>query len=422
MAFALIDCNNFFASCERIFRPELRGRPVVVLSNNDGCIIARSNEAKKLGIPMGAPLFKWKKVISDHDVAVFSPNFTLYGDISRRVMLTLKEVCPDVFIYSIDEAFLDLSSMKIENYEEFGRKIKDYIMKNVGMSVSVGIAETKTLAKLANHVAKKFEGYNGVCDFTSIDTNQRNEIFKIMPVSEVWGIGWGYQNFLKKSGIYNIYDLVNMNDYWIQKNLKVVGFRTVTELKGTPCISLHTNLENSKTIISSRSFGRAVLKKSELAEAVSLYCSRACEKLRRQESVASHVMVMVMTGKHQTGEGRFYSHTIRALPVATDYTPAIIEAALKGLDEIYKPGYLYKKALIMLSGVIPNSQVQQSLLVDDASYKKKRILMNTVDKINRSFGSRTVKIASSGVKNSWGMRQERRSQRYTTRWDEILEI
>lgn len=420
--YALIDCNNFFVSCERVFRPELRNRPVVVLSNNDGCIIARSNEAKKLGIPMGAPLFKWKKVIDDHDVAVFSPNFTLYGDFSNRIMNSLQNFCKDTYVYSIDEAFLDLRNQKIEDYEEFGRKIKAYIFKHIGIPVSVGFAETKTLAKLANHVAKKMDGFGGACDFSKLSPDKKTEIFKILPVSEVWGIGWGYQNFLHKNGVYSVFDLISMNDYWIRKNLKVTGFKTVTELRGTSCVNILASVENPKTIISSRSFGRVVTKKSDLKESISLYATRACEKLRKQNCVTSHVIVVIMTGKHSKESKKYINHSLQNLPVVTDYTPTVIKSALKGLDEIYKEGYLYRKAMVILGGVVPNSQVQQSLLFDDLDYKKRRDLMKAVDSINKHYGSRAVKIASSGFKNTWGMKQEKRSQRYTTRWDEILEV
>ncbi len=419
--FALVDCNNFFASCERAFNPKLRTQPVVVLSNNDGCIVARSNEAKKLGVPMGIPLFKVKDLIEAHVIKVFYENFSLYGDMSNIVMQTLKEFVEDIEIYSIDEAFLNLGNVKISDLAKYAQKIRKQVLKNTNIPISVGIAPTKTLAKLANHIAKKNPEFNGVCNLFMYSEKELNMVLSKIDVSEVWGIGWRSSEFLHKNGIYNVLQLKNSNTMWVRKNMNVTGLRTVTELNGTACIDLDHHTTLSKSIISSRSFGIPITNLKDLKESVSDYISGAAEKLRKKNMAANLVTVFIITNKNRLDQKQYRASFTVSLPEASFYTPDLINAGLKALDLIYKPGLKYKKSLVILSGLIPLNQIQSNMFESRDTNKGKELML-ALDKINRSWGGGTVKYASSGLKQKWRAKQEKRSPRYTTNWNELLRV
>ncbi|GAB1373093.1 Y-family DNA polymerase [Candidatus Kapaibacterium sp.] len=412
---ALVDCNNFYASCERIFIPKLTGKPIVVLSNNDGVIVALSNEAKALGIKGFSPLFKVRDIIEKNDVAVFSSNYTLYGDISHRIMTTLEKFSPDVEIYSIDEAFIYLDGIHTNNLEDYAREIKRTIKKWIGIPVSVGIAETKTLAKLANRRAKKNPAYEGVLNL--INNPDVEEHLKSVKVEDVWGVGRQYTKLLNCHRVYTAYDLSKANHSWIKKRMTIQGLRTVMELNGIPCIEPDYTPPDKKGIISSRSFGQYVTEKSELAEAISTYTTRAAEKLRLQKSAARVITVFLRTNPFKDTP-QYHNGCQIVMQVASDFTSELIEHAIRGLEQIYKPGYLYQKAGIMLSGIIPKSAIQDSLF-DSKNREQLQKATNALDKINLDYGAGSIFYASSGVRKSWSMKRELKSPQYSTRWDEI---
>ncbi|MEN8135453.1 MAG: Y-family DNA polymerase [Thermodesulfobacteriota bacterium] len=410
---ALVDCNNFYASCERLFRPELRDKPIVVLSNNDGCIVARSNEAKALGIAMGAPYFKTKAVIDKHDVQVFSSNYTLYGDLSSRVMATLQELEPEVEIYSIDEAFISLPATG--NAEEYGRLIKAKVAQCVGIPVSVGIAPTKTLAKIANMFAKTDSRYGGVADL--IGAGNIDDLLEAVEVGDVWGIGRRSTEKLNRRGIYSARQLRDSDDTWIRKRLTVTGLRTVMELRGIPCVHAASVHATKQSIISSRSFGQPVSTKTDLREAIATHISIAAAKLRAQGSVAGAIQVFFHTNRFKEDAPQYSGNLTLPLPQPSAYTPTLIKYALRGLEQVYKAGYGYNKAGVMLTDMTSGG-CQQGELFGPIDIER-RPLMDTLDKINRKWGRNTLQFAAAGVKKSWRMRQSFKSPAYTTNWREI---
>lgn len=410
--FALVDCNNFYASCERIFNPKLEGKPVVVLSNNDGCIIARSNEAKALGIKMGAPFFKCKSLIKRHNVQVFSSNYALYGDLSQRVMDVLQQMEPEVEIYSIDEAFVSLPYS--ENLTEYATQLRNKVKQCVGIPVSIGIAPTKTLAKLANRIAKKNAQYNGVFDISSHD--KIDELLSSIEVGDVWGIGRQSTKKLNRQGIYSVLQLKKANDAWIRKHLTVTGLRTVMELRGIPCISLENTQASKKSIISSKSFGSPVGSLADLTEAISTYTSRAAEKLRNQKSIAGGLHVFITTNRFKTCM-QYSNSEMVILPEPTSSTPALIGAAVKCLKHIYKPGYEYQKAGVMLTDIASETCQQKNLFMETSDDKAP--LMKALDKINERWGRHTLQYAVTGFKKPWKFKQTRKSPAYTTRWADL---
>jgi len=415
--FALIDCNNFYVSCERVFNPQYQGKAVVVLSNNDGCIIARSNEAKALGIAMGTPFFKCKDIINRYRVEVLSSNYALYGDMSRRVMNTLQQFTPSLEVYSIDEAFLSLTGAHDTSFSDYARTIKMTVRQWTGIPVSVGIGPTKVLAKIANKLAKRVETYGGIFDLTAC--KDIDVLLESLTVHELWGIGRQYASLLSRHGILTARQLKYADDGWIRKHLTVTGLRILWELRGISCIPLEEAPPPKKGIGSSRSFGRPVEALDELSEAVSSYISRAAEKLRAQCSLAS--VLHVYLGTNRFRQMPQYSNGITlTLSVPTSFTPHLIRYAKEGLKKIYKKGFQYQKAGVFLSGIVPQDQVQLGLFTRDrltAGYK--RALMDSIDGINRKWGKGTLQCASAGVKQTWGMRQEMKSKNFTTRWDEL---
>lgn len=415
--FALVDCNNFYASCERVFNPGLKNRPIVVLSNNDGCIVARSNEVKALGIPMGVPFFKQKTIIKKHNVAVFSSNYQLYGDMSQRVMDSLRLFCPDMEVYSIDEAFLRLDYLQPRNLNEYCKTIRTKVLQWTGIPVSIGIGPSKVLAKVANHVAKK-QTACGVFDIRS--KQAQDEILKNLEVKKLWGIAGRWAERLDRIGINKASELRDANPTIIRKKLSVVGERILRELKGQSCIDLE-DIQPKKNIMSSKSFGDLLTRKEPIGEALSNYAARACEKLRKQNSRAQAVYVFVQTNGFRETDKQYSNAITCTLAIPTSDTRIIIGAAKFCLSKIYKPGYRYKKVGIMLLDLIHVS-LEQGNLFANIDHHPGDHLMNILDRINEDHGPDTLFIGAQGVAREWKMRCGSRSPRYTTRWDELLMV
>ncbi|WP_242928353.1 Y-family DNA polymerase [Pontibacter vulgaris] len=416
--FALVDCNNFYASCERVFNPKLEGQPIVVLSNNDGCIIARSNEAKALGIPMGEPAFKAKDVIEQHGVHVFSSNYTLYGDMSARVMQTLAQFTPNLEVYSIDEAFLDLGNFYGRDLNQYAQEMRETVRAWTGIPVSVGVAPTKTLAKLANRLSKKSKKAAGVLVLT--DERHIEEALRRTEVGDVWGIGRRYAQKLAGFGIHTALDLRNAPDTFIKKHMTVVGLRTVRELRGEPCQDLELEAPNKQNICTSRSFGRPITGLSELQEATANYASRCAAKLRRQKSCTGAITVFLQTNQFRDEPQYFNSKTI-ALPTATNSTLELLHYANLALLALYREGYRYKKSGVIVSELRPQNQVQASLL-DTIDRDKHQRLMQALDKLNSSWGRDKVTCASQGTTRPWQLKCEKKSPCYTTKFKELLRV
>lgn len=418
--FALVDCNNFYVSCERVFRPDLINKPVIVLSNNDGCVISRSNEAKQLGIRMAEPAFKIADFLEKNDVAVFSSNYALYGDLSNRVMSVLEQYSPEVEIYSIDEAFLNLSGIP-SDLEEYSRKIKKAVFTNVGIPVSVGVGPTKVLAKVANHCAKKVAGNNGV--YVLDNPDKINNTLKSFEIDEVWGIGRQYAKLLKSYGINTAFDLTKMDDDWVRKRMTVVGLRVKKELEGIPCLDLELIIPDKKVICTSRSFGEAQTEIEPIQEAVATYAARCGEKLRRQHSCAGGLMVFIHTNNFKPDEPQYEQNFTCKLPVETSSSLELIRYSLAALKAIYKPGYRYKKAGVIVYDIVPENRVQGALF-DRVDRAKHAAVMKALDAINSKYGRDTLKIAAQGAgKNKkWRLRQEKLSPSYTTKWDDIITV
>ncbi|MBD3329399.1 DUF4113 domain-containing protein [Candidatus Dojkabacteria bacterium] len=422
--YALVDCNNFFVSCERVFNPKLRQVPVVVLTNNDGCIIARSNEAKALGIKMAEPFFKCRDYLEANNVKIFSPNFRLYGDMSHRVMSELESFCSKVEVYSIDEAFLDLSEQHINDYHKWGQQLVDKVYKNIGIPVTVGIGANRTLAKIATEIAKHSPEMNGVLDLEGCHEKKIDEYLKKVEIQDIWGIGRKYAVKLRSLGFYSAYDLKNADIGWIRKKLTVMGQRIVMELNGKACRNIDDIRNTKKAIASTRSFGKYVTTKREIAEAVSLYVARAVEKLRRQKSRAESITLYIRTNPHKSGE-QYYSNSGTAqLEYPSSFTPDFVKLALKILDNVYVPGKKYKKAGVFLTGIVPESVLQRKLFhkYDSDSVKINDNLMKCLDTINGAYGKRTLRLASEGFERRWYMKQNLLSKRFTSSWDELLVV
>lgn len=418
---AIVDCNSFYCSCEKVFKPELNGRPIVVLSNNDGCIISRNEEAKLLGIEMAGPFYQARELIEKNNVAVFSSNYNLYGDMSQRVMTVLKLLAGAnrVEVYSVDESFLDLSHIPTEILEQISVEIKTTVEQWTGIPVSVGIASTKVLCKVANRFSKK--NNKGVM---LLDTDEKiTAALKETMVEDVWGVGRRSAVKLKAQNIITAFDLKNVNEEWARKNLGgVVGVRLIKELHGMSCIPMNGPLKVKKMITTSRMFGRKVATIEELREAVASYISRAAEKLRRQYCVAGSIKVFVVTANNNPKEYAPESLILEAkLPVSTSITPLFLQHALPLLDQLYRAGSLYLKAGIILSDLIPENSVQHNLFMEPDSKNQKK-LMQKMDSINFSMRNDVIKFASSGILRNWRMRQDFISRRYTSRWEELKEV
>lgn len=418
--FALVDCNNFYASCERVFNPRLEGKPVAVLSNNDGCIIARSNEAKALGLKMGQPFHEARYIIETGKAHVYSANFALYGDLSHRVVQTLEQFTPDMEVYSVDEAFLDLTSFKNRDLDAYGREIMQTVKQWTGIPVSIGIAETKTLAKLAGRIAKKSKRADGVLDLTH--SRHQEKALSMVEVGDVWGVGRRYaEKLIRKKGIKTALDLRNADDQWLMDNFPVPLMRTVLELRGVSCIALEEHPPMHKSIICSRSFGSLINSIEPLKEAVASYTARAAERLREEELAAGSLQVFIETNRFRTNMPQYANAVTFNLPVATSYTHELISVALLAVEKLFKEDYRYHKAGVMMLGLVPGNQIQWNLF-DTVDRNKTDRLMKALDGVNNGIGTGLLKYAAEGLGKRWRMKQERRSQRYTTHWAELATV
>jgi len=412
---ALVDCNSFYVSCERLFNPKIQKKAVVVLSNNDGCVISRSREAKDLGIKMGEPYFKVKDLVKKNKVEVYSSNYALYGDISRRVMKVLKTFSPKVEIYSIDEAFIDLSFIDEKGVEDYGREIRSRVLKWTGIPTSVGIASTKTLSKVANHIAKK-EKAGVIYLNTNID-----EKLKKFPIEDVWGVGKQLSKFYHKNNISNAYDLKNVSNTWVKKGTNVLGAKTAMELRGIPCIDLQIDQEKRKNCCVSRSFGRKVKDLNELEESVITHCLNAAEKIRADDQIAKTITVFIRTSPFDKNR-RYYSNSKTIdLAIPTSNSIELIKNAVKALTDIYKYGYAYQKAGIILSGLKDANQNDQNLLTPLLENKSKK-LMKAIDYTNTKYGRYAISIAQAGLSKGWKMRREHSSKIDTASFDSLPKI
>ena len=423
---AIVDCNSFYCSCERLFKPHLDNKPVVVLSNNDGCIISRSDEAKALGVGMAGPYFLAKPLIEKHNVATFSSNYNLYGDLSWRVMETLRILLGEenVEVYSVDEAFLELGECAQEDLQKMAENILDTVEMWTGIKVSIGVAPTKVLAKVANRLSKKDKSVKCVL---VVDTEEKiiDALYKT-PIQDVWGVGHQYAEKLREMhAIYTALDLSKRKEDWAKIHLGgVVGVRLLKELKGECISKMEEALTNKKIIATTRMFGNPVSTIAEIKEAVATYTSRAAEKLRRQHSAANVISVFVVP--KEANMGQRFSHgpsvgSYTTLPFATAATHELIKPALQLVDKLFEKGRHYKKAGVTLSGLVPDNTIQGNLFIEESN-NGKRLLMNTLDNVNFAMRDDMVKFAASGTTRNWKMRQEMRSPRYTSRWDELKTV
>lgn len=416
--YCLCDCNNFYASCERVFNPSLIGQAVIVLSNNDGCVIARSNEAKALGIKMGQPLYQVKELIEKRKVAVFSANFALYGDLSRRVMETLREFAPALEIYSIDEAFMDLRGIDVNSLSEFGLRVSKTVKKHTGIPLSVGIAPTKTLAKIASKLCKQYPKLNGACVM-----HRKEDIDKVLkkfPIEDVWGIGRRYSKMLNSIGVQSAWDFTQLSPELVRKKMSVVGLRTWRELQGTPCIEIETVLPDKQQICTSRSFAKEITDLEELKTAISNFTVTCSEKLRKQKCVCGELNVFIYTNRFRSDMPQHYENKIVRLEVPTDSSLELVKYAINALSQIFHEGYGYKKAGVILSRISPKSG-QQTQLFDTVDRDKHNRIMEVVDTVNKHQGRRSILLACQGFEGV-KMNRNHLSPNYTTDWADILKV
>ena len=413
--FALVDCNNFYVSCERVFNPRLRGRPVVVLSNNDGCIIARSGEAKKLGVKMGMPCFQARPLIEKHGVVALSSNYALYGDMSRRVMNILLRFSPEMEVYSIDEAFLNLSGLNWSQRRALARELKDSVYRWTGIPVSIGMAETKTLAKIAAHFAKRSQKAAGIVDLTA--SSYLEPALEMIAVRDVWGVGGRTAAKLEKWGISTARQLRDADGQWLQQKLGINGRRLALELRRIACYGIEEEPPVAESVRCSRSFREPVEDINAMKEAVATYVSRAAVRIRDHGLAAAALTVFLRTSHFGAGDHYYNAETI-ALPVSSQSTRELLGYALKAVDRIFRPGYRYKKAGVLLHGLLPVSQVQPSML-DAIDRRREEQLMLTVDDINNRLGTGVVRFAAEGLKQPWRRKADNLTPAYTTRWDDI---
>ncbi len=412
---ALIDCNSFYVSCERLFNPKIQKVPVVVLSNNDGCVISRSTEAKRIGIKMGEPYFKVKELVKRNNVQIFSSNYALYGDISRRVMKVLKGFSDKIEIYSIDEAFIDLTHVKNELAEEYGKKIRERVLKWTGIPTSVGISNTKTLSKVANHVAKKNKA--GVAYLK----DNIDEVLKNFNISDVWGVGKQLSKLYLKNGIDNALKLKNISNSWVKKSTNVLGAKTVMELRGIPCIQLDTEEAKRKSCCVSRSFGKKVESLEKLKESITTHCLNAAEKIRNDKQTTRSITVFIRTSPFDKNR-KYYSNSLTIdLPIATNNSLELVKTAIEALKRIYKYGYFYQKAGVILSKLNEAGEKELNLLTPILE-KKSQKLMKAMDLTNSKYGRNVISVAQAGINNSWKMRREHSSKIDTASFDSLPKI
>ena len=414
--FALIDCNAFYVSCERVFNPKLNNKPVVALSNNDGCIIARSKEAKALGIKMGVPLFKVKDIVERENVIVFSSNYTLYADMSRRVMNIISEFTPSIEVYSIDEAFIELTNMNVV-YKSYARRMRKVILQYTGIPVSIGIASTKTLTKVANHIAKDDESLEGVCSL--IQHENLDQVLEDTNVADVWGVGRQLSKKLIANGIFNAKLLKNCEDAWVRKMMSVNGLKTVSELREISCLDLEETSATRKSCCTTRSFGKPLINLEDIEQAVTTFARRATERIRGENLIASTVSVFLRTNPFD--RNRYYSNSsTTTLSYPTYDTVQIVKTALQLTKIIFRENYKYKKAGVLLSGFYEKGTETKDLF-SEARYRSPK-LMSAVDQINERYGSDTIQIATECQMGKWKQKRKNCTQSYTTQLDNVLLI
>lgn len=420
--FALVDVNSFYASCETAFRPDLKGRPVVVLSNNDGCVIARNAEAKRAGVKMGDPYFKQKDLFRRYGVVCFSSNYELYADMSSRVMSTLEAMSPRCEIYSIDEAFCDLTGVRnCRVLQEFGQELKDAVYQNTGLAVGVGIAQTKTLAKLANHAAKKWQRQTGgVVDLSNLD--RQRKLMAALPVDEVWGVGRRISKKLEAMGIKTVLELADTDIHFIRKHFNVVLERTVRELRGEPCLELEEFAPVKQEIVCSRSFGERITDYDAMRQAICSYASRAAEKLRGEHQYCRFISTFVKTSPFALNEPYYGNSASVKLLTPTQDSRDIIAAATRSLDAIWKDGHRYQKAGVMLGDFFSQGIAQLNLFDDNAPRRGSEKLMEVLDHLNAKEGKGVLYFAGQGIQQQWAMKREMLSPRYTTRYEDLLQV
>ncbi len=418
---ALVDCNSFYASCEQVFRPDLQSKPVIVLSNNDGCVIAANTEAKALtDIPMFQPIFKIKKILDDNNVHYFSSNYTLYSDMSRRVMDTLKSFSPIVEEYSIDESFVDLSHDPNQDFTTIAHTIKNTVHQNTGIPVGVGIAKTKSLSKLANKFAKKIPEHDNV--YVVDSEEKRLHLLQSLKVKDIWGIGKKHAERLQLKGIQTALEFANMPVAWVRKEMTVIGERLWRELNSIPCLEMVTEPDAKQGIGTAKSFGFKLSDYSLIEEACSYYVAEVADLLRQQQSSASQIEVSLQTNQFSDTDKQYRNNIIITLESPTNSTIKLTKEALKGLKQIYKPGYRYKKVAVNLSQLVPDNQIQMNLFEDRHKSERKEITQ-VIDSLNSKFGKNKIKLATVGNRESeWALIKEHRSPRFTTQWDELLTI
>ncbi|TYA60138.1 Y-family DNA polymerase [Formosa maritima] len=416
--YALVDCNNFYASCERVFNPSLRNKPIAILSNNDGCVIARSDEAKTLGLPMGAPAFKHKKFFEDHNIQVFSSNYPLYGDMSSRVMSILMQFTPDMEVYSIDEAFLQFKGFDNYNFKDYGTQIRKRILKWTGIPTCVGIAPTKALSKVANKIARKFpDETRGVYVIDS--DKKRIKALKWLKIEDVWGIGRALQKRLKQKHINTAYQFTELSDEWVRKNFSITEWRLKKDLEGIPTLQLD-EIASKKAIATTRSFEYTFSDIDNIKERVSTFATSCAEKLRKQKSSCHVILITLSSDTHRKEQPQHRASRMIKLPFATDSSLVISTEAVKSVNTIFKKGIKYKRAGVIVMGLVPTFNHQLHLFQHENP--KHKPLMDTIDKLNTKYGDYKLKLANQDLKRTWKMRQERLSPRYTTNINEILKV
>ncbi|MBD3238644.1 MAG: DUF4113 domain-containing protein [Candidatus Moranbacteria bacterium] len=417
--FFLVDCNNFYAACEQIFNPGLRNKPVIVLSNNDGCVVARSNQVKELGIKLGTPVFKLEHLIKRFNIELLSSNYALYADMSRRVMKTLSALADEIEVYSIDEAFIGLKTDP-DKVLAYAGKLKKIVERNTGISVSIGIGQTKTLAKIANKIAKKQARWQGIFDLSQTSNMELDKILRTIKIADIWGIGPKSTDWLCSKGIKTAKDLKHFKDQGLlKKKLKINGFFTWRELWRESCIKLQQGLVGKKQIVASRSFGKKVNTLKELEQALASYATTAAQKMRGQKSAAGMLIVFLGTNRFKVKEPQYFNSMVKFLQQPTAYTPKIIKTAFETLRYLYRPGYNYKKIGIVLGNFQPLGLAQTDLFGQFKKAAGRNRLMQVVDRINQQWGSSTLRYAACGIEKAWQMKQLRKSPRYTTSWEEL---
>ncbi len=416
--YALVDCNNFYASCERAFKPSLRHKPIAILSNNDGCVISRSDEAKALNLPMGAPIFKWESFCKVNKIEVFSSNYPLYGDMSSRVMSILEQFTPDVEIYSIDEAFLEFKGFDNYDFEDYGNQMRQRILKWTGIPTAVGIAPTKALSKVANKIARKFpETTKGVYVIDSEE--KRIKSLKWIDLENVWGIGRGLQKRLKAKGCKKAYDFTQLNDDWVRKNLSITGWKLKKDLEGISKIKLD-EIEVKRAIATTRSFEYTYSDIDNIKERISTFATSCAEKLRKQGSSCHMIYVMLSSDRHKKKSEQHRASKVVSLSYPTDSTLIISQQAVQAVTHIFKKGVKYKRAGVIVTGLVPTDNYQLQMF--DVENPKHKPLMHTIDKLNAKYEKHKIKLGNQDLKHTWKMRQERLSPRYTTNINDIIKV